>query len=473
MRLVEKHRGAPPAGEDSLGPLVYNDSGETIPPYAIMLHDSEVKDEDNLLLFIKVKKPDTTWGSYLVNGPNAIESAAMGRAQGTRYGRLAYDTGTPVKNEGYGPKPGQWTASKGHPCLAVSQGIVQATSKWVDVQFLPITTLLGQTTDAVTANTPTTDYIILAGTAGAETDAGFSTVPSAVCAISLESDTKVVLVWLDNQWQMIPATSADSSTRLVKTTTNHGAGATATVNVWRGTPGSETVSTGPITLSATNRSTSSIATDTFCLATLVNVANAGDPIDMQWYIIPLNTSPSYIYHTTCPSPGVAAGASINITLPTFGSTSCVNWSAVNLSTSDKITAYRDTDDGLWYLIKSGGSNTFRLIEGTVYSAFTKDTPTFQVIVNRDYSGTSLQGDRITVQNFTDPNSSPKPYLFEGETGACCSVIYDAGTGLLRANWVECPESPVNVTPPPSQSMATQGSYYGFGAPEDTQAASYY
>lgn len=93
----------------------------------------------------------------------------------------------------------------------------------------------------------------------------------------------------NNQWYAIKAGGASTMTRLVKTTTTHPPDTVHDVNVWVGTPGSEVVSTGPIVLSATNKSTRTIPANSFCLATLTNVADAGDPNDFQWYIIPLSS----------------------------------------------------------------------------------------------------------------------------------------------------------------------------------------
>lgn len=280
MRAVAR-----PPGQE--GRLFYNDSGEEIPPYACM--EVTAHEVNNLYDAVKVDKIGTTWpGDILFNGAMAVAAGGFGYSQHCVEHAL-YSTGTPALGECFGIKPNEWKLFKGYPAVLRVRGVHDSTNKIIyGTSLLPVTTLLGQTTDAVSANTPTTDYVILAGTAGSESDAGFSTVPSAVCAISLESGTKVELFFVNNQWQMIPALTANSGTRLVKTTASHAANATQTVNVWVGTPGSEVLSTGPVTLSATNKSTSAIATDTFCLATRVNVADAGDPEDLQWYLVLLN-----------------------------------------------------------------------------------------------------------------------------------------------------------------------------------------
>lgn len=278
----------PDSGSGSV--VWHNASGSTsedIPGMSIVALSTEFTWCDGFPLFKVVKATTVFSPPYAIVHETGIKRNEPGWITFEGPCKQAADA-TIAYGDRLGPKPGQYTQSKGYPTTSRVDGVVSSSSRVYFGPVLPITTLLGQTTDAVSANTATTDYVILAGTAGSESDAGFSTVPSAVCAISLESGTKVELFFVNNQWQMIPALTANSGTRLVKTTASHAANATQTVNVWVGTPGSEVLSTGPVTLSATNKSTSAIATDTFCLATRVNVADAGDPEDLQWYLVLLN-----------------------------------------------------------------------------------------------------------------------------------------------------------------------------------------
>jgi hypothetical protein len=57
-----------------------------------------------------------------------------------------------------------------------------------------------------------------------------------------------------------------------------------------------------------------------------------------------------LYRATCPSPGVAANASINITLLDGRIVSCLNWSASAIQTADKIHIYHDLEDDTWVII---------------------------------------------------------------------------------------------------------------------------
>lgn len=99
------------------------------------------------------------------------------------------------------------------------------------------------------------------------------------------------IVWRETgtgtKWAIIRLGGEVPLNRLVKTTVTHSPGSTQNVNVWKGSVGSETVSTGPIVLSATNRTSLTIASGKFCLAIPVNLADSGAAPDIKWYIEPL------------------------------------------------------------------------------------------------------------------------------------------------------------------------------------------
>ncbi len=69
---------------------------------------------------------------------------------------IAYDSGSPALGEGWGPKPGQWTLSKGFPCTTIVDGIWDATDKILQGSFGLIDTLLGKASGSITARSSTT-----------------------------------------------------------------------------------------------------------------------------------------------------------------------------------------------------------------------------------------------------------------------------------------------------------------------------
>lgn len=185
---------------------VKNTSGEVCPPFGLLaVTGSEMRGVTDKYPVLLGAKPSTTfYQEYVVNGPTAIPAGGYGRAtRGPGAIWIKYDTGTPANGEGWGPKPGQWTASKGFPG-AVCEGI-QSTSKTRMLGTLaPITVLLGKTTGAITANSASTSYQIWTGTLGSEANSGFTTVPSALSRVDIDSGKFVKLTWHNNGWLMEP-----------------------------------------------------------------------------------------------------------------------------------------------------------------------------------------------------------------------------------------------------------------------------
>lgn len=91
-----------------------NDAAQSIPPCAVVqISGSVVEDGVSLLTCLQ---PGTTFGTqYAVNGPVRVPPGESGLCY--RRGELpvAFDAGSPQVGEGWGPKPGQWSVSKGFP----------------------------------------------------------------------------------------------------------------------------------------------------------------------------------------------------------------------------------------------------------------------------------------------------------------------------------------------------------------------
>ncbi|MGD9648377.1 MAG: hypothetical protein AB7U73_21885 [Pirellulales bacterium] len=184
-----------------------NTSATTIPPYGLVRVDDELEFNDTRIY--EGKYPDTTWGDeWLINGPDEVAQNDFGTAQAGPIVTFLFDTGTPAAKAIYGPKPGQAGASLGFPALLKVIGVYDQTAKLCRGRLLHggvITTLLGKTTAAAAASTPTTDWIILAETAsGTNSDAGFTTVPSAVSRVAIDDDKEIEVTMLGNGWRMKP-----------------------------------------------------------------------------------------------------------------------------------------------------------------------------------------------------------------------------------------------------------------------------
>jgi hypothetical protein len=103
-----------------------NTSAETIPPYAVMaVVDADALPNGQSLL--KVDKPgatDDTGTVYAVNEGRPVGANTFGQCVVSGWATVAYDTGTPVNGNAYGPSAGNWTATlSGTPGLYVCCGI--------------------------------------------------------------------------------------------------------------------------------------------------------------------------------------------------------------------------------------------------------------------------------------------------------------------------------------------------------------
>jgi hypothetical protein len=101
-----------------------------------------------------------------------------------------------------------------------------------------------------------------------------------------------------------------------------------------------------------------------------------------------------------------------------------------------ICLWSEAEDAYVIVAVTGKYSGFRYMEAIVTYEFTKNDATFEATIQLDYSGTLAVGDPITVNNFTDPDSQPGPYLFKGADNAACVVVYDEKTQQFRVCWVE-------------------------------------
>jgi hypothetical protein len=220
---------------------IKNASGETCPPFGLLaITGSEQRGTEYKRTVLLGDMPSTTfYRDYAINGPTAIPAGKYGRCTRMCGGLwIAYDSGTPAAGEGWGPKPGQWTASKGFPGITV-EGIKSSDRKLLLGTLGEIRTILCKAVAQNAAGslaTDVSDYKIYAGTAGSETDAGFTTVP----AIYSRGDTMI------NEWFYATLRNGvwyaelEDNSWLGKADSAISAGSSGTISLWTGTAGSET-----------------------------------------------------------------------------------------------------------------------------------------------------------------------------------------------------------------------------------------
>ncbi len=214
VRLVEQQpifrggggqRPQPPnEGEDGRIILV-NTSGEAVPAWGVcgVKRYSVISETP----FIEIEKPSTTLKEYVFNGSEPIAIGGTGAAQKGPHWRARYDTGTPAIREGWGVKPGQWTLAKGYPTLIYVRGIWDSTAKIIHGEYRPITTLLGKSVTALTANTSyttSTNIKIYGGTFGSEADVGFTTIPTARSRTAIAIDKWIKLTLINGYLEVEP-----------------------------------------------------------------------------------------------------------------------------------------------------------------------------------------------------------------------------------------------------------------------------
>jgi hypothetical protein len=179
-----------------------NVSGETIPAFAAMAIIGLV--HENGIAFLECGKPSTTFvREYAVNNMFDVPAGLRGTCFRAGDLRVLYDADAPAAGEGWGPKPAQWSLSRGYPGFSI-QGIVDSQHRLAKTFIEPIDQVLIKTTAPVAAGATTADYRVYAGTFGSETDAGFTTVPTASnrTGQSLAIDEWGWLAWTGGGWEL-------------------------------------------------------------------------------------------------------------------------------------------------------------------------------------------------------------------------------------------------------------------------------
>lgn len=182
-----------------------NDYTGTVPSYGVVAITGVVEVTATSSTIYTGDRPGTTFRQlYGVNSSVEVAEGEYGMLTLTGPCYIAYDSGTPAAGEGWGPKPGQFTLSKGFPGGTIVSGIQDSTNKLLLGTLAPITVLLGKTTGAITGGTASSAYGIWCGVLDSEADSGFTTVPSSLSRVDIDSGKFVKLTWHNNGWLMEP-----------------------------------------------------------------------------------------------------------------------------------------------------------------------------------------------------------------------------------------------------------------------------
>jgi hypothetical protein len=178
---------------------IKNDSEETCPAFGLLaITGSESRGRRTVLIG---DKPSTTfYREYAVNGPTAIPAGKTGRCTRSSGGLwIKYDTGTPANGEGWGPKPSQWTASKGFPGITC-EGIKDAGRYILLGTLGEIRTLLCKATAYLADGAVSSNFQIWSGTIASGANSGFTTLPSIELVQDIPTDRFFVAHWVNNGW---------------------------------------------------------------------------------------------------------------------------------------------------------------------------------------------------------------------------------------------------------------------------------
>lgn len=188
-----------------------NDSGETLPAFACARITGVTIVEGQVVT--TVAKPSTTLARhYLINGPSAVANGKYGSGTIDCPAYVLYDTAdTPAFQEGWGPKPSQWTIAKGFPgftILGTNSGS-GATSRTFAL-WEPITRLVGKADALVGSGSSGTVSIWIGGTVGSESDSTINVTVYNRTGADLASGAWCVVLWINNTWYAEPWECASS-----------------------------------------------------------------------------------------------------------------------------------------------------------------------------------------------------------------------------------------------------------------------
>lgn len=198
LRSVQPQRSYPqrrqPFAVTAAGVGFRNDSGETIPAYAVMRITGTATIGTDTTVY-KVEKPNTTFSRwYLVNGPDTVSTSQL-------YGtgsfcniadRVLYDSGdgTPSQGQVWGPYPSQWSLKRQMYGFRIEGGADTNETTISCVQHYVTTGVLGKT-DASHAKSGTGTVSVWKGDHSADSGANISSVYNSFAAVGSGKWVKV------------------------------------------------------------------------------------------------------------------------------------------------------------------------------------------------------------------------------------------------------------------------------------------
>lgn len=182
-----------------------NDYAGTIPGRSVMritgatTFSSEVGGGDDQPI-LTCDQPNTTfYRQYAVCEANDVAQGDYGMCALSGLLEVAYDSGTPAQDEGWGPKPSQWTISKNYPSNSLVEAVTDSTNKYALVNFGPINKFVGKANAAIAADATNGVVKVCQGAGGSETAITSMTLSSVTnrCGYSLLTDDIVYVEYFE------------------------------------------------------------------------------------------------------------------------------------------------------------------------------------------------------------------------------------------------------------------------------------
>lgn len=188
-----------------------NDSGETIPPFAIMKMENDFDTSGRM----RVTKPDTTFQRlYLVNGAHEVLDTKGGHGThltdpANDLGRARYSASPTMMSE-WGAKPGEWELYPNRPGFAVLGNPVDLGGGVYSARTFQreVTRLEGYLIDGAIGALDSATFKHYSGTTAASVDAGFTALTcwNSGCEAILNSgdDLWGAVNWCNSEWRFEP-----------------------------------------------------------------------------------------------------------------------------------------------------------------------------------------------------------------------------------------------------------------------------
>lgn len=178
-----------------------NDSGETIPAYAVMRVTGWVSVYDEIVL--TVAKPNSTFNRlYLINGP---DEQTVNHPYGTAskaydHEYSLYESGTtPATGESWGAQSGSWRLAQHRPGFNVMGRVTGSGSDSRVLVIQSVPEVVFGLADAAIASGGSGTVRVYCGTQGSESDTGLTIASCYNYGPAIADEGKVAVTWMNNK----------------------------------------------------------------------------------------------------------------------------------------------------------------------------------------------------------------------------------------------------------------------------------